>query len=109
MFLDLFGHDLLVIQPPPLASRLLDLGGVSPMLHVRMTASASTATFGRTTWMSYGSFSSTPIDTEFIEKFAAAGAGIEPADSWFKAMDFCQQKLPRTKRDGRDSNPRDGA
>src|SRR5262249_51782442 len=24
-----------------------------------------------------------------------AGAGIEPADSWFKATDFYQQKLPR--------------
>ena len=27
-----------------------------------------------------------------------AGAGIEPADSWFKATDFYQQKLPRNER-----------
>ena len=27
-----------------------------------------------------------------------AGAGIEPADSWFKATDFYQQKLPRSGR-----------
>ena len=27
-----------------------------------------------------------------------AGAGIEPADSWFKATDFYQQKLPRNGR-----------
>ena len=38
------------------------------------------------------------------------GAGIKPADPSFKATDFYQQKLPRiVKRDGRDSNPRDGA
>ena len=36
-----------------------------------------------------------------------AGAGIEPADAWFKATYFYQQKLPRTlERDGWDSNPR---
>jgi hypothetical protein len=39
-----------------------------------------------------------------------AGAGIEPADSWFKATNFYQQKLPRImERDGWDSNPRAGA
>ena len=27
-----------------------------------------------------------------------AGAGIEPADPWFKAADFYQQKLPRNHR-----------
>ena len=27
----------------------------------------------------------------------AAGAGIEPADPWFKATDFYQQKLPRSE------------
>ena len=27
-----------------------------------------------------------------------AGAGIEPADSWFKAANFYQQKLPRSGR-----------
>ena len=27
----------------------------------------------------------------------AAGAGIEPADPWFKATDFYQQKLPRNR------------
>lgn len=31
-----------------------------------------------------------------IEGSPVAGAGIEPADSWFKATHFCQQKLPRT-------------
>lgn len=43
-----------------------------------------------------------------------AGAGIEPADSSFKATDFYQQKLPRMKvilleRVGWDSNPRASA
>lgn len=30
-----------------------------------------------------------------------AGAGIEPADTWFKATDFYQQKLPRSETKGR--------
>lgn len=34
-----------------------------------------------------------------------AGAGIEPADSWFKATDFYQQKLPRIESALRESNP----
>jgi hypothetical protein len=39
-----------------------------------------------------------------------AGAGIEPTDSWFKATNFYQQKLPRIERsDGWDSNPRTDA
>ena len=43
-------------------------------------------------------------------QFRIAGAGIEPADPWFKATDFYQQKLPRNEtRDGWDSNPRAGA
>jgi hypothetical protein len=34
-----------------------------------------------------------------------AGAGIEPADPWFKATDFYQQKLPRIESALRESNP----
>lgn len=34
-----------------------------------------------------------------------AGAGIEPAHSWFKATDFYQQKLPRIESALRESNP----
>ena len=50
------------------------------------------------------------LDSSLFALDSFAGAGIEPADSWFKATNFYQQKLPRImERDGWDSNPRAGA
>jgi hypothetical protein len=37
---------------------------------------------------------------------SVAGAGVEPADTWFKAMYFYRQKLPRIEESVlRESNP----